>query len=181
MPIILAKGARSVNVKVATNIASLGYCATKRMYYHGLKLHHLNVVASGKQLPHPALSTLSSASVHDYEVFRNELLHIARNSKCYLDSAYYDLKNKEFILQEYNVTICAIAKRKRGQKALFYDQKLQNTAISSVRQPIEGFFNWLIEKTAIQNASKTRATKGVLSHVYGKIAAATVFLAIFNF
>ncbi|MFT5748122.1 MAG: hypothetical protein ACI920_003516, partial [Saprospiraceae bacterium] len=96
-----------------------------------------------------------------------------------LDSAYYDVKNKEFILQKYNVTICAIAKRKRGQKELFADQKIQNTAISRLRQPIEGFFNWLIEKTGIQDASKTKATKGILSHVYGKIAASAVFLAIF--
>jgi hypothetical protein len=64
---------------------------------------------------------------------------------------------------------------------LFFDQKLHNTAISSLRQPIEGFFNWFIEKTDIQNASKTRVTKGVLTHIYGKIAAASVFLAIFNF
>jgi hypothetical protein len=66
-----------------------------------------------------------------------------------------------------------------GQKELFTDQKIQNTAISRLRQPIEGFFNWLIEKTGIQDASKTRATKGILSHVYGKIAASAVFLAIF--
>lgn len=181
MPIFMAKGVRGATAKVATEIANFGYCATKRIYYHGLKLHNLNVVASQKCLPHPALSTLSSASAHDYEVFKNELLHLARNSKCYLDSAYYDLKNKDFILKQYNVVICAIAKRKRGQKELFADQKLQNTAISGLRQPIEAFFNWLIEKTGIQNASKTRATKGILSHVYGKIAASAVFLAIFNF
>jgi hypothetical protein len=179
MPIFMAKGVRGVKAKVATEIANFGYCATKKMYYHGLKLHNLNVVASDKSLPHPVLSTLSSASAHDYEVFKNELLHLAQNSKCYLDSAYYDVKNKEFILQKYNVTICAIAKRKRGQKELFTDQKIQNTAISRLRQPIEGFFNWLIEKTGIQDASKTRATKGILSHVYGKIAASAVFLAIF--
>ena len=74
-----------------------------------------------------------------------------------------------------------LKKKKRGQKELFADQSYRNTMISSVRQPIEAFFNWLIEKTNIQNASKTRATKGVLSHIYGKIAAASVFIAIFNF
>ena len=146
MPIVMAKGVRGAKAKVATEIAALGYCATKKMYYHGLKLHNLNVVASGNQLPHPALSTLSSAAVHDYNVFKNELLHLARNSKCYLDSAYYDRSNKEFIEQQYNVTICAIAKRKRGQIELFFEQKLQNTAISKLRQPIESFFNWIIEK-----------------------------------
>lgn len=181
MPIVMAKGVRSINAKVATEIANYGYCATKKMYYHGLKLHNLNVIASQAKLPHPAYSSLSSASAHDYEVFKNELLPLIPNSKCYLDSAYYDEANKDFIQQTYRVTICAIAKRVRGQKHLFADQKQRNTAISRLRQPIEAYFNWLIEKTNIQNASKTRATKGVLSHIYGKIAAASVFLAVCYF
>lgn len=125
MPIVMAKGkSRAVRAKVAKDIANLGYCATKKMYYHGLKLHQLNVVASSSSLPHPALSTLSRASVHDYEIFKNELLPQVPKSICYLDSAYYDENNKAYIKQKYNVTICAVAKRKRGQKALFYDQKL---------------------------------------------------------
>lgn len=69
---------------------------------------------------------------------------------------------------------------KRGKKALFYDQTCQNTAISRVRQPIEGYFNWLIEHTDIQNASKCRSLKGVLTHIYAKIAASLMFLLIFN-
>lgn len=181
MPIVMAKGNRSLSAKVATEIANRGYCATKKMWYHGLKLHNLNVMASNNKLPHPKISTLSSASQHDYEVFKNDLLPLVKNSKCYLDSAYFDEANVEYYKEKYGITIHAIAKRKRGQKALFSDQNYQNTMISSLRQPIEAFFNWLIEKTNIQNASKTRATKGVLSHVYGKIAAASVFIAIFNF
>jgi len=181
VPIVMAKGKGSVKAKVAKEIANFGYCATKKMHYHGLKLHNLNVIASANKLPHPAISTLSSASAHDYEVFKNELIHLARGSKLYLDSAYYDEGNKAFYEQKYNVTICAIAKRKRGQKSLFADQKYRNTAFSKLRQPIEGYFNWLIELTGIQHASKTRATKGVLSHVYGKLAAASVFLALSNF
>lgn len=180
MPIVMAKGARRFDAKVATEIADSGYCATKKMHYYGFKLHNLNLLSSSKKLPYPVISTLAPASVHDYEVFKNELLHQVKNSKCYLDSAYFDEKNKDFYKQEYDVTICAIAKRKRGQKELFADQKIRNTAFSRLRQPIESYFNWLIELTGIQNASKTRATKGVLCHIYGKIAAASVFLAIFN-
>ena len=56
---------------------------------------------------------------------------------------------------------------------------LFSTAVSTVRQPIESLFNWLIEKTDIQRASKVRSTKGLLVHVFGKIAAAFIFL-IFN-
>jgi hypothetical protein len=40
-------------------------------------------------------------------------------------------------------------------------------------------FNWLIEKTDFQRASKVRSTKGLIVHVFGKIAAAFIYL-IFN-
>ena len=41
--------------------------------------------------------------------------------------------------------------------------------VSSVRQPIESFFNWLNEKTQIQKASKVRSSKGLLVHILGRI------------
>ena len=53
---------------------------------------------------------------------------------------------------------------------------LFSRAVSKVRQPIEGLFNWLIEKTDFQKASKVRSTKGLLVHVFGKIAAAFIYL-----
>ncbi|MCK9424250.1 MAG: hypothetical protein M0Q38_16815, partial [Bacteroidales bacterium] len=52
-------------------------------------------------------------------------------------------------------------------------------AVSTVRQPIEGFFNWLIEKTDFQRAGKVQSAKGLLVHVFGKLAAAFIYL-IFN-
>ncbi|GHT67473.1 hypothetical protein AGMMS50239_30710 [Bacteroidia bacterium] len=54
-----------------------------------------------------------------------------------------------------------------------------NSELSSVRQPIESFYNWLNEKTTIQRASKVRSTKGLLLHIFGKIAA-DFFYLIFN-
>jgi len=56
---------------------------------------------------------------------------------------------------------------------------LFSNSVSKVRQPIESLFNWLIEKTDIQRASKVRSTNGLLVHVFGRIAAAYIFL-IFN-
>jgi hypothetical protein len=53
---------------------------------------------------------------------------------------------------------------------------LFSTAVSRVRQPIESLFNWLIVKTDIQKASKVRSTKGLLIHLFGKIAAAFISL-----
>ena len=46
---------------------------------------------------------------------------------------------------------------------------LFSTAVSKVRQPVEAIFNWLIEKTDIQRASKVRSTKGLMLHVFGRI------------
>ena len=42
---------------------------------------------------------------------------------------------------------------------------LFSKAVSSVRQPIESLFNWIIEKTNIQKASKVRSTNGLLTFV----------------
>ena len=47
--------------------------------------------------------------------------------------------------------------------------------VSFVRQPIESFFNWLNEKTQIQKASKVRSSKGLLVHIFGRIAACLLF------
>jgi len=53
---------------------------------------------------------------------------------------------------------------------------LFSKAVSKVRQPIKSLFNWLIAKTDIHRASKVRSTKGLLVHVFGKIAAAFIYL-----
>ena len=53
---------------------------------------------------------------------------------------------------------------------------LFSTAVSRVRQPIESLFNWLIQKTDIQRASKVRSAKGLLIHIFGKIASAFINL-----
>lgn len=180
LPIMLAKNQRSKTAKVAKEIANLGYCATKNMCYHGLKLHGANLMAAEKKLPSMYCCVISQASEHDNTIFKESIAPNCPNTKIYADSAYCDKATAPELLNLYAVTVCPIEKRKKGQVELFYDQKLQNTAISRVRQPIEGYFNWLIEYTDIQNASKCRSTKGVLTHIYGKIAASLVFLLILN-
>ena len=54
------------------------------------------------------------------------------------------------------------------------DQKFFNTMISQIRQPIESFFNWLEQKTAIQKASKVRSASGIFKHIFGRLAAALI-------
>jgi len=54
--------------------------------------------------------------------------------------------------------------------------KMYSRAVSQIRQPIEAFFNWIIEKVGIQNASKVRSEKGLLVHVFGRFAAALMIM-----
>ncbi len=55
---------------------------------------------------------------------------------------------------------------------------LFSTAVSRFRQPIEATFNWLIEKTDIQKASKVRPAKGLLIHAFGRLPAAFISLNV---
>jgi hypothetical protein len=56
---------------------------------------------------------------------------------------------------------------------------LFSKAILGIRQPIESLFSWLIEKTDFQRANKVQSGNGLLVHVFGKLAAAFIYL-IFN-
>lgn len=40
--------------------------------------------------------------------------------------------------------------------------------IKAFRQPMESLFNWLIEKTGIENVSKTRSVEGLIVHMFAK-------------
>lgn len=52
MPIVMANAKRSSRAKVAIEIANKGYCSSKGMYYHGVKLHVL-ALKRPQQLPGP--------------------------------------------------------------------------------------------------------------------------------
>lgn len=61
----------------------------------------------------------------------------------------------------------------------FSGHETYSTWVSSVRQPIESFFNWLQQKTKIQDASKIRSSAGLVVHVFGRIAVALMLMRIF--
>lgn len=177
MPIITCSGKRVP--KVATEIADKGRCSSKGMYYHGLKLHALAFRQINK-LPFPEQLLITPASVNDLAVFKQAWYNIA-NRYFYGDKIYY---NREFFAElenEKKSVMLTPVKAVKGQTEIEKQRNkaaddLFSTAVSKVRQPIESFFNWLIEKTDIQKASKVRSTRGLLVHVFGKMAAAFINL-----
>ncbi|MDF1757052.1 MAG: transposase [Legionellaceae bacterium] len=171
MPIIMAQRGRRFHAKVAPEIATKnGYCATKKLHYYGVKLH---AVASRKKgtLPIPVCLGLTNAGMHDRKAFEQILPFLPENMQaCYADKAY-QVEN-EPAHQEYHVMLFTPVKKDKGQTYLDAADQWLSTAISRVRQPIESFFNWINEKTGIQLASKVRSYKGLMVHVFGRLAAA---------
>ena len=177
MPIITCSGKRKG--KVALELTDKGYNSTKGFYYYGLKLHALGFRRIGK-LPYPEEILFTPASVNDLTLYKdawsNKRDRVFYGDKIYNNQAFFkDMKDN------YNSEMLTPIK---GVKGMSDENKqfnkaaddLFSTAVSRVRQPIESLFNWLIEITDIQRASKVRSTKGLLVHVFGKLAAAFIQL-----
>lgn len=171
MPIMLAKGFRSVNGKVAKEISSQGYCASKNIYYWGVKFH-LFADYVEKTLPVPKILAVTEAKTHDLRAVK-EFFPEFENHKILGDKAYASKPIKKFLASK-NIEIHTPVKRSKKKKELTEDEKVYSKVISSFRQSIEIFFGWMIEKTGIQNASKTRSKKGLIVHIFGRFAAALV-------
>jgi len=93
------------------------------------------------------------------------------------DKIYYNNDYFEKLFQEQKSPILTPVKAIKGQsddlkkrEKAFND--LFSKAVAKVRQPIEAFFNWLIQKTDIQRASKVCSEKGLIDHIFGRISAA---------
>ena len=171
-PVMLAKWPRSGAARVASQVASQGFCSSKRSYYYGVKLHVIALRRSGR-LPLPALVHLSRAAQHDLQALR-ELDPGLGRSYLFGDKAYADEETKG-ALGERGTHLLTPYKRRRNepQEAT---PALWSRFVSSVRQPLESLFGWLIQRTDIQNASRVRSTEGLLVHCYGKLAVACLLL-----
>lgn len=171
MPIIMAQRGRRFHAKVAPELATKnGYCATKKLYYYGVKLHVIGYQQEGT-LPIPMGIGLTNAGMNDRKAFEQILPELPDNMvACYADKAY-QIENQP-IRVEHKTAICTPVKKEKGQDYLDAADQLLSTAISRIRQPIESFFNWVNEKTGIQIASKVRSYRGLMVHVFGRLAAA---------
>jgi len=55
-----------------------------------------------------------------------------------------------------------------------------NRFVSAIRRPLESLFNWLIQRTDLQNASRVRSSQGLKVHCYGKLAIAWLLLTFYS-
>jgi hypothetical protein len=175
MPIMLAAGGHAYSARVARDAADVGYCASKRIYFHGVRLHTIVQRRFGR-IPLPAQIWLREGSCHDLRSVREQEIYLP-NSSLIGDKAFPDPTFQQ-MLKEQQTTLYAPRKKPKG-KELSKTEKYYNRLVSRLRQPIESFFNWLIAKTDIQRASTVRSTEGLMVHCFGKLTFA-MFLLVFN-
>ena len=126
------------------------------------------------KLPLPDDVGLTNASEADMNVLKT-LAEDLRDTPIYADKAYIDAALSQLLLQQ-NTPLNTPVKKKKGQQELSWFEYAFSTLVSQRRQPIESLFSWMQEKTDIQMASKVRSSQGLIVHVFGKVAAAMLFL-----
>jgi hypothetical protein len=177
MPIISCSGKRSP--KVARELTDRTFCSTKNLWYYGLKLHVLGF-SRPSQMPFPEQMLITPASVNDLNVFKEAWSSIPHRT-FYGDKIYHDKPFFKQLEEQQKSIMLTPVKALKGQSEWERNfsqaaNDIYSKAVSTIRQPIESLFNWLIQKTDIQYASKVRSTKGLMVHVFGKITAAFIGL-----
>jgi hypothetical protein len=173
MPVMIASGSKSKRARVARPLAGCGFCATKQMHFHGVRLH-LIARRQPERLPVPAYLWLERANTHDLTALRAAQSQIPGQINLFGDKAYCDRRFKDFLQTRRIRLLTPIKKPKKAE--LSKSEKYYNKLVSKTRQPIESFFKWLIDKTDIQRASQIRSTDGLLIHCLGKLSFALLLL-----
>ena len=173
LPVMLARGGHAYTARVAREVADVGYCSSKKIYFHGLRLHTIAQRRRGK-IPLPAYIWLREGSCHDLRSVREQAIDLP-NTSLLGDKAFLDPRF-EAGLNQQQTTLYAVRKKPKG-KALSDTAKYYNRLVSRLRQPIESFFNWLIDKTDIQRAGTVRSADGLMVHCFGKLTFAFYLLA----
>lgn len=178
-PIMLCSGKRQG--KVAREFVDKGFCSTKGVHYWGVKLHALSF-SRPRKLPVPGCLEVTPASENDLTAMRGRLESLF-DSAVFADKAYVDKSVQQAMSAQSSELLTPVKLVKGECQGVRQFKKaadgLFSTAVSRVRQPIESFFNWLNELYALQNASKVRSYKGLIVHIFGKVAAALA-LWVFN-
>lgn len=177
-PIILAKGPRSGHAKVARELCEKSYNASRKEWYYGMKLHAV-VARRPDRLPVPVSLMASGAAQHDLPAAKQIIEGSAslKPGKLLADKAYIDAEWAQSLKQ--NHALLLLTPRKKQKDDVLCSGDTFSTFVSSLRQPIECFFNWLNRLTDIQSASLVRSLSGLLSHLFGRIATALPML-LFN-
>lgn len=171
-PVVTGAGGRKPSS--CTILSNKARCATKQMFYHGIKVH-IGALEQAGTLPIPYYIIVSPAATHDKTAQQQELEDL-RNAIVVADKAYVDrvlaqqmqANNSELVTPPRFGRYTTEAEKQRHGTY----HRIANTVVARARQPIETLFAWLDRHTDIERASNVRSYSGLLVHIFGKIAAA---------
>jgi IS5 family transposase len=177
VPVMLARGTRANRARVAAGLADTGFCATKQQHYRGVNLRFI-AARRIRLLPLPEKIHLSRASQHDLAALREVSPNLPVGCGLFADKAYFQ-RDTQAACKEQGWFLVASYKRHRHE-AKKDVPTLYNRFVSAMRQPLESLFNWLIQTTDLQNASRVRSSQGLKVHCYGKLAVACLVLTFYS-
>ena len=143
-PIMLARRSNSTGAKVGKPLCNKCYNATRKEWYHGVKLHAFVMLRPGK-LPIPCAFQINQASLCDLWAAKQIDLDCApiANGKLFADHAYTDADAAWKVALRNNRAIGLITPRKKKPTDILSSGDCFNSSVASSRQPVESFFNWL--------------------------------------
>lgn len=120
-PVPACKLARQNRNKIYQGKEYIGYCAAKKEFFLGIKVHMISDVQGG-----PSQYLLLPASVSDIEGLRRMDLKLPQNSKLFGDKAYNDYAYEDRLVQEKQIHLLPV--RKKNSK------RMGNAILASVRR-----------------------------------------------
>ena len=175
LPVMLARGGHAYTACVAQGVAAVGYCASKKQYFHGLRLHAIAQRRSG-QLPLPQQIWLREGSCADVRSLKEQAPALPTTTLLG-DKAYADAELRAHLAAQGSTLQTPCKKPKGGE--LSAPEKHYNRCVSRLRQPIESLFNWVNKKTGLQDAGTVRSEEALMVHCFGKLTVAYLLL-VFN-
>ena len=161
LPVRLARGGHAYTATVAQASADVGYCASKKQYFHGVRLHTVAQRRAG-QLPCPQQIWLREGSCHDVRGVKEQAIALPTTTLIG-DSAYAEAEFRAQLAAQ-GTTLHTPRKKPKG-KELTDLEKYHNRCVSRLRQPIEGLFNWFNDKTGLQDAGTVRSAEALYVQV----------------
>jgi hypothetical protein len=94
-PVAVCQNIRILRCRIVQGGEYRGYCASKRTYFYGFKVHMLTT-SDGI----PVEYTFTTGNVHDLNGMKQLPLHLPRESEILADSAYTDYATEEMMLDD---------------------------------------------------------------------------------
>ena len=166
-PLPTCKLARQNRTKLYRERKYLGYCAVKKEFYLGFKLHMISDVKGN-----PVSMKLEVASKSDIKALRETKLNLPENSRLYADKAYNHYDYEDFLVQKHNIHLQPIRKKNSKRKSSgFLEQirKKKRRIIESAFSCIEKLMPRSIHAVTI-NGFQLKAMLFVLAYGFYRVA-----------